>query len=91
VSAVALIEREPSVRTVTIEDEVVLTKFAECKCFALNRAASIVWGAIETPNTIEWICGKLSERYAVSAEDCQREVEALVEKWTRLRLVRAVD
>lgn len=90
-SGAGLIERQPGVRTVVVDDDVIVTNFVLCKCFFLNSTASTVWGAIETPSTIDGICAALRERYAVSADNCRHEVEALMERWTRLGLVRAVD
>ena len=85
-----LIERDPSLRTVVLETDVVVTNLAECKCFALNGSASMVWNLLDTPNTVDQICTALIARYDVSEDQCRADVETLVDEWRNLGLVRPV-
>jgi hypothetical protein len=83
-----LIEREPSLRTVLVEGDVVVTNLAQCKCFALNGTASAVWKALEAPATIDQICGTLRGDFDVGEEQCRSEVAALIDSWRDMGLVR---
>ena len=85
-----LIEREPSLRTVVVENDVIVTNLARCKCFALNSSASMVWKILETPSTVEQICGALRSSFEVGEEQCRSEVETLINTWRDMGLVRPV-
>ena len=86
-----LIERDPSLRTVVVENDVVLTNLAQCKCFALNSSASMVWKLLATPSTIEQICTALVAHFEVGEEQCRSDIETLIGKWRDMGLVRALD
>ena len=85
-----LIERDPAMKTVAVQDDLIVTNLALCKCFALNGSASAVWRTLETPHSAEQICAALLEKFDVSAEQCREEIDALIETWSKLGLVRAI-
>jgi hypothetical protein len=85
-----LVEREPAMRTVMVDDDVIVTNLALCKCFALNGSAGVIWSSLDSPRTVEQICEVLLNHFDISAENCRTEVEALIGKWSELGLVRAV-
>jgi hypothetical protein len=86
-----LIERDPSLRTVVVEGDVIVTNLAKCKCFALNRSASMVWQILETPRTVEQICTALADHFEVGEEQCRAEVGTLIDTWRDKGLVHALD
>lgn len=86
-----LVEREPAMKTMPIDDDVIVTNLALCKCFALNGSASMVWNCLESPRSVEQICAVLREHFDIAAEDCRIEIEALICKWRELGLVRDVS
>ncbi|MEO9129624.1 MAG: PqqD family protein [Sphingomonas sp.] len=85
-----LIEREPSLRTVVVENDVIVTNLAKCKCFALNSSASMVWRILETPSTVEQICDTMLRSFDVAEDQCRSEVEKLIETWRDMGLVRTL-
>jgi hypothetical protein len=85
-----LIERDPALRTVVVENDVIVTNLAECKCFALNSSASMVWQLLETPSTVDQLCTALTGHFDVAEERCRAEVETLIGKWRDMGLVRAL-
>ncbi len=85
-----LVEREPAMKTVTVDDDVIVTNLALCKCFALNGTASVIWNSLEAPRTIDQICATLREHFDITADRCLTEVESLIGTWRELGLVRAV-
>jgi hypothetical protein len=85
-----LIERDPSLRTVVVENDVIVTNLAECKCFALNSSASMVWNLLETPSTVDQVCDALVAHFEVGEAQCRSEIETLIGQWRDLGLVRAL-
>lgn len=55
---------------------------------ALNTTASAVWEAIETPRTIDEICGLLTRKFVVAEPEARPAVFQLIEAWRAQGLVR---
>ncbi|MES3101654.1 PqqD family protein [Sphingomonas faeni] len=73
-----------------VEDSFVMIDLATGTYLALNRTASIVWKALETPQTREAIESQLIERFAVSVDDCTTAVGALLDQMRDLKIAHLV-
>lgn len=69
-----------------VEDSFVMIDLATGTYLTLNRTASAVWTALETPQTQTAIEAVLTERFDVSAEACTAAVTALLEQMRELKI-----
>ncbi len=72
-----------------VEDSFVMINMDTGTYLTLNRTASAVWDAIETPRSQDDIERTLHERFDVSAEACHASVTALLKQMQDLKLATA--
>ncbi|KQN21213.1 hypothetical protein ASE86_14660 [Sphingomonas sp. Leaf33] len=72
-----------------VEDSFVMINMDTGTYLTLNRTASVVWDALETPQTQDAVEQRLRERFDVSAEACHAAVSALLRQMQDLKLATA--
>ena len=73
----------------TVEDSFVMINMDTGTYLTLNRTASAVWNALETPQSQDDIERKLRDRFDVSEEACHASVSALLKQMQDLKLATA--
>ena len=61
-----------------IDDQTVLLNIEAGKYHGFNEVASLIWQIIETPTSIDTICGQLREKFEVSEHQCQSDLIAFL-------------
>ena len=69
-----------------VEDSFVMINLATGTYLTLNRTASAVWNALETPQTQATIEAGLMQRFDVGAEECSASVAALLDRMRTLKI-----
>lgn len=59
-------------------------------CYSLNYSAARVWELIATPVSVDSICVKLSEEFAVDNEQCLADVVQLLQVLEEAGLARVI-
>ncbi|MBI4815128.1 MAG: lasso peptide biosynthesis PqqD family chaperone [Deltaproteobacteria bacterium] len=72
--------------TADLGGELALLSIEKGHYYSLDPVGSQIWTLIAEPRTIKDVCDRLVARYAVSREDCERDVLAFLEDLTRERL-----
>lgn len=62
----------------TLGEEVVLLGLDSGTYFGLNSVGSSIWEFLGTPHTVAEIRAWLLENYQVEADECQRDLQALL-------------
>ena len=72
-----------------VEDSFVMINMETGTYLTLNRTASAVWDALETPRTQGELETRLTDRFDVSPEECRVAVIALLAQMRDLKLAAA--
>jgi hypothetical protein len=70
-----------------LHDELVMMDIEQGKYFSLNPVATRIWDLLETPATIDWLCGQLTEEYEVDKGKCLEEVAGYLDEMSKLNLI----
>jgi hypothetical protein len=63
-----------------VNGEIVILNIDSGHFFQLNPTGSRIWTLLEAPMTIAELCEKASERFAVDAEECRRDITEFAER-----------
>ena len=69
-----------------VEDSFVMINMETGTYLTLNRTASAVWDALETPQSQDMVETRLTDRFDVSVEECRTAVTALLAQMQNLKL-----
>lgn len=69
-----------------VDDSFVMIHLETGTYLMLNRTASAVWAALETPQTQQSVEDGLLRRFDVSVEECRKAVAALLERMRDLQI-----
>jgi hypothetical protein len=61
-----------------VGEEIVALDVNQGQCYGLNAVGSRVWRLLDTPMSIQDICGTLRDEYEVEPEVCHEEVSRLL-------------
>lgn len=70
-----------------LSDELVMMDMDKGKYFSLNPVATRIWDLLADPMSVEELCSLLMEEYEVEANQCQKDVEDVIEKMKKLNIV----
>ena len=70
-----------------VAGEAVILDVASGRYFALNPIGTAIWRYLATPCTVVSVCQKLLAEYAVSPEQCEADVTALIDQLAEHGLV----
>ena len=70
-----------------LSDELVMMDMDKGKYFSLNPVATRIWDLLADPMSVEELCSHLMEEYEVEANQCQKDVEDVIEKMKKLNIV----
>jgi coenzyme PQQ biosynthesis protein PqqD len=71
--------RRPGYRLETIDDELLLFHPAKTQVLYCNQTASVIWQLCDGQRTIQEIVSLLSDAYPESAEEINRDVDAVLQ------------
>lgn len=63
----------------------------EGEYYRLNSSAAIIWGAMVEPISINGLVEIFTERFDVTAKQCHKDIESVVDDLTKSNLIRQVD
>lgn len=72
--------RNPLLTTAELDGEVVMLSLETNRYYGLNAVGSRIWELLAQPMTLQQVCDVLMHEYAVSREQCEREVLAVTQK-----------
>lgn len=84
------LKRRDDIFTAALADDAVAMDIESGAYFGFNKVASEIWALLEGETSLRQICTALCARYAVTPEQCEADVRALLEKLLRDGLVIAV-
>lgn len=70
-----------------LSDELVMMDIDKGKYFSLNPVATRIWDLLESPMTINELCGMLMGEYEVTEEQCMTDVGEVLNEMVRLGVV----
>lgn len=73
-----------------VEDSFVMINLVTGSYLTLNRTASAVWDALETPQTQSVVETRLTDRFEVPAQECHAAVTALLAQMRDLKLAHPI-
>ena len=71
-----------------IDADVVALHVDRGTCFGMENVSADVWQMLEHPVSVGEICSRLLDRYEVGADQCQAEVQRLIDQMVDEGLVR---
>lgn len=83
-----IVRNEADWLTATLGGHVVAMSVKDKSCFALTRIGARIWDIIETPRTVDEICGLLMQQFAVPADVCRAEVESFLNELEKSDAIR---
>ncbi len=83
-----MIHRDSDWLAAKVGEELVMMSAASGNYIGLSPVAARVWELLETPQSIESLCGALVAEYEVDPETCRAEVDAFLAKLVEHRAVR---
>jgi hypothetical protein len=79
--------RKAGLPTAPLGEELVVLDASTGACYGLNGTASEVWQLIETPRSLDAVCGELMEKFEIDEDRCRAETSALLKEWSDAGLV----
>jgi len=70
----SVVQQTESSVSCEIEDQIVLLNVDAGKYHGFNDVASKIWQIIEAPASVNQICERLMDEFAISKEQCEAEV-----------------
>lgn len=86
-----VIRRAGNLLETQVDDELVALDVNRGLCFGLDAVGSRIWDLLGAGTTASKICGSLLTEYAVSADDCLRDVLELLTELEQDGLITLVD
>ena len=83
--------RNAAILATELEDEAVLLSVEKQCYFGLPATSRRIWQLLHQPQTLDSICGALSQEYQVDRETCSREVAAFLHQLERENLVQTAS
>jgi hypothetical protein len=84
----ALVSRRGRPLTNDLNDtEMVMLDIERGAYFGLQGVGKAIWDLLETPVTVDELCGHLMEQFEVDAETCRRDVTGFLEELRARELV----
>ena len=74
-----------------VNGEIVALHIEKGQCYGLNEVGSRVWALLAEPISVDEICARLTEEYAIDRQTCSDEVRGLVEELQAEGLVRTAE
>lgn len=71
-------------------DETVILGMADGVYYGLDAVGARIWALLATPHRVSQLVGTILDEFDVSAEQCERDVLALLDELSERRLVREV-
>lgn len=71
----------------TVEGETVILNLADGRYYGLEPVGARIWELIQEPHTLSEIVTTLTGEYEISPEDCQRDVEAFLDRLAAQKLI----
>jgi hypothetical protein len=71
-------------------DETVILGMADGVYYGLDAVGARIWALLGTPHRVSQLVGTILDEFDVSAEQCERDVLALLDELSERRLVREV-
>ncbi len=71
-----------------IDDEIVILSITNSKYYGLDPIASCIWSYLEEPIKVEVIVDRVIAEYAVSREECEKDVLAFLSHLAQEGLVK---
>jgi hypothetical protein len=84
------LQRDSDIVAAAMGREIAMMDMESGKYFVLDEIAASIWTRLETPATLGELCGELSARYDVTAEQCAADIAPFLESLLARRLVRIV-
>jgi hypothetical protein len=70
-----------------LADEVVILNLTSGKYYGLNTVGASIWNLIQQPKTIAEIRMALLEEYDVTPEECERDLQSLLQELAENKLI----
>lgn len=74
-----------------LDDEMVMMDIEQGKYFSLNPVSTRIWDILEQPKTLKEMSVILLEEFEVDESQCLSEVEELLRKLLKLKLVEEIE
>lgn len=71
--------RSPEPMTAMAGHEVLMFSAEQSRYYGLNTVASAIWDRLDAPTRVRDLCADLSRTFAVTPEQCERDVISFVE------------
>lgn len=86
-----LVMASARVATCELGDGLALLDLTANQYYSLNKVGAFVWSVIQSPITVDDVCLRVAQRYAVTREQCRADVDALLSSLDAAGLVRIDD
>jgi hypothetical protein len=83
-----MIHRDGDWLAAKVGEELVMMSAASGNYIGLSPVAARIWELLETPQSVDSLCGALISEYEVDVETCRTEVDAFLTKLVEHRAVR---
>ena len=83
----ATIAAAPDQASVDLDDEAAILNLKTGIYFGLNEVGAWIWRLIQTPRTVGEIRAALLAEFEVEPEDCQRDLQALLQELAQNQLI----
>ena len=87
----SIVVRNDEPLAANVDKEVVLLSVQVEAYFGLGEIGSDIWEMIATPLPVSELCARLTERYDVDSDVCERDTLAFLAELLREGLIRVAD
>lgn len=60
-----------------VGEDIVALNVDDGQCYGMEKVTAAVWRLLDTPMSIDQLCARLVEQYAVDPDTCQADIERL--------------
>ena len=74
-----------------VGEDIVALNIDDGQCYGMEKVTAAVWRLLETPMSLDSVCERLTEQYAVDASVCRAEIEPLFSQFLSEGLIEEVE
>ncbi|MFZ6864650.1 PqqD family peptide modification chaperone [Undibacterium sp. Ji67W] len=79
--------RNPDLVAVPMDGDLVMMSISQGSYYGVNPVGSVIWEALQTPQTLEHLCQVVVKEFAVDADTCLKDVQTFVTQMLNAKVV----
>ena len=81
------IMRHPDLLAVPMDGDLVMMSISQGNYYGINPVGSVIWEALQTPQTLDQLCQVVVKEFAVDETTCAKDVQTFIAQMLDAKVV----